>query len=248
MAERKGGERAEIGAFHHLFTRAERCCDQQRLVVEDHLGLPFRPKRRFEIDLVAAEDRRPDENRLGGIDQPLAADRDQQHLFLADLRTIENTQKPGPHRSDEAGSAGRIMRTFLAEAVDQFAGIIDQRILHRIRGDDDDDEIAAIASLAQQHAWPAAAACRLMFRFFDDLGFFQLSGDRRDGGRRQPGGIGYFGMRERTVATQHGQHEHAVSLPDQLRARLGQHECRPLSLLAPPLVSTASPAEVSQGN
>lgn len=115
------------------------------------------------------------------------------------------------------------MRTFLTEAVDQLAGIIDQRILHRIRGDDDDDKIAAIAPLAQQHAWPAAAACRLMFRLFDDLGFFQLSGDRRNGGRRQPGEIGYFGMRERTVATQHGQHEHAVSLPDQLRARFGQH-------------------------
>jgi len=207
------------------FPFEQRAGHQQRLVVEDDLGLPAVFQRRCEIDRLRTEDRRPDEHRFCRMRQSLAADRNEQHaaaIYPGTLRDPYQCRRDG----GEEGSRTALPARF-GEPVEQRPGIIDQRILDAVRRDDDGDQIAAIAPLAEQDARPAAADGRLLLALFDDAGAFQIGGDRRDRGRRQPRRIGDFRMREPAMATQRRQHERAVLLPDQFRARFRQHSaCR----------------------
>jgi hypothetical protein len=234
MSERKRRQRTQPVWIVRLLAGAQRCRDQQRLVVQNDLGRPVGPEHGFEIDPVAAEDRRPHQHRLVRTDQPLAADRDQHDLVAGDPRPAENALQPLAHRNHELCRAVRIVRPLLAEPVDQRAGIIHQRILHAIRRNDDDDQIAAIAPLPELDPWPPSPAGRLLLGFLDHLSLFEVG---RDGGNRRGGKrceIRKLSMGQRAMPAQGGKHQHAVALPHQLRTRLGQHKGRPIPACIPP--------------
>ena len=199
--------------------------DQQRLVVEDRPGAPPLPQNGPDIDGLRAQHRRPDELRLGRADQPLAAEGDEQHLVLADAGPRDQPLEPGRHSPHEGLCP--VLAAFLRKPVEQRAGIVHQRVLDGIGRDDDDDQVAAVAALAEQHARPPAAGRRLLFVLAYDRMALEVGGDRGHGRRGQPCRLRKLRVRQRPMAPQRRQNERAVLLPDQLRARLGQH-CLPV--------------------
>jgi hypothetical protein len=119
--------------------------------------------------------------------------------------------------------SGNLVIARLLEAVDQPAGIIDQRILDHIRGDTHGDQKAAVAALRKQHARPSAARRSLLFSLTDHPCPLQFGSDRRNRRGGQPRMLRYIGMRELPQAPQRRKHERAVLLTHQFGARFTQH-------------------------
>ncbi len=132
VPERQSGHRMQIVHARLFHARGHGMGHQQRFVAEQDLGPPGRLKQACKIDLLRPEDRRPDEPRRCRIDQPLAADGNDQHIVVPDLRPFHQPFK----RSNKGGRErlGRNIRMVarLLETVEQCAAVIGQRILHHV--------------------------------------------------------------------------------------------------------------------
>ncbi|MOA13276.1 hypothetical protein D3C78_1333220 [compost metagenome] len=221
MAERQGDGRFRCRGVLCVLPLPDGLCGQQRLIVQRHAGAAVLRNKLLEIYLFVTEDWRPHEYSRCRIHEALAADRDLKNVVAVDAGTVCKSRKARQYPTSERAFFSR--DPLLGKAVHQLAGIIDERILHAVGGDDDDRNVAEVAAWREEDTRPPASGSGKLFFPEDEPRTFEFHGDGGNGCGGKPGESRHVGMGKTAVQTQCRHHRQAVFLAHQFRACNGGH-------------------------